>query len=123
MSRKTIVFDFDGVIHGYSKGWNDGSIYDVPVKGIYELLGQLKIKNYKIVVVSTRCSTDEGMEAVKTWLNKYGLNGLIDEVSAIKPPAMVYIDDRAICFDGNAINSLLYKIENFHTWQENTNIK
>lgn len=31
MDKKTIVFDFDGVIHRYSKGWQNGSIYDKPV--------------------------------------------------------------------------------------------
>jgi len=52
--KKTIVFDFDGVIHKYSKGWQDGSIYDEPVEGIKELIDDLRTK-YKVVVVSTRC--------------------------------------------------------------------
>ena len=124
--QKTVVFDFDGVIHKYSKGWNDGSIYDIPVDGIYEVLGKLKIKGYKIVVVSTRCANEESKSKMKAWLDRYGFNGLIDEISATKPPAIVYVDDRAICFDANEINSLVYKIDNFKTWQQksdNFNIK
>ena len=29
MNKKTIVFDFDGVIHLGYKGWKDGSIYGI----------------------------------------------------------------------------------------------
>lgn len=29
----TISIDFDGVIHQYSKGWQNGEIYDPPIRG------------------------------------------------------------------------------------------
>ena len=41
--KKTIVFDFDGVIHRYSKGWQDGNIYDKPTKGIKETIEILDV--------------------------------------------------------------------------------
>ena len=41
----------------------------------------------------------------------------MDEVLAEKPPALVYIDDRAIRFDGDP-RGLLEQIQQFRPWQE-----
>lgn len=118
--KKNIVFDFDGVIHKYSKGWQDGSIYDSPVPGIWAIINKLRDCGYRVVVVSTRCQTQDGIEAIQKWLSSYGI--IVDDVCATKPPAMVYIDDRAICFDGN-VDNLFDSIVNFQTWQQKEKAK
>lgn len=112
--KKTIVFDFDGVIHRYSKGWQDGTIYDEPVEGIKEVIKELR-KDYKVVIVSTRTSTIEGELAIKAWLKQYEI--IVDGVMKEKPPAIMYIDDRAINFNGNC-NKLMGDIKNFKSWTE-----
>lgn len=38
-----------------------------------------------------------------------------DEITNIKPPAYITIDDRVICFDGDTRN-LLQQIDNFKPW-------
>lgn len=115
--KKTIVFDFDGVIHKYSEGWKDGSIYDVPNDNIYEVLSKLKQKGYEIVVVSTRCAQPLGITAIENWLDKNHLGEYVDKVCKEKPPALVYIDDRAICYDPDATN-LVDQIECFKPHQQ-----
>lgn len=37
----TVAVDFDGVIHAYTKGWQNGEIYDPPMPGAFEALDQL----------------------------------------------------------------------------------
>ena len=51
--KKTIVFDFDGVIHSGYRGYGDGSIYG---KIDLDLLDYIKdlMKNYYIVISSNR---------------------------------------------------------------------
>lgn len=111
---KTVVFDFDGVIHSYTSGWCGASVIpDPPVNGIKEAIKDIRAKGYKCVIVSTRCAEPKGLQAILSWL---GANNIeVDDVRAEKPPAIVYIDDRAICFDGKS-DELLGKIENFKTW-------
>lgn len=109
-----IVFDFDGVIHSYKSGWMGPSVIpDGPVPGIRESIQLIRESGYKVVVVSTRCATQEGREAVKNWLFRDGIT--VDAVLKEKPPAVCYVDDRAICFDGNA-NTLFEKIRGFEPW-------
>lgn len=116
--EKTVVFDFDGVIHSYTSGWKGESIItDPPVLGIKEAISDIRLAGYEVVVVSTRCATKEGHGAVRAWLIDNEIE--VDAVKTEKPPAVVYIDDRAICFDGNPDN-LLNKIIRFEPWYKNT---
>ena len=117
-NKRTIVFDFDGVIHSYSSGWQGAAtIPDPPVPGIAEAIADIR-RHFLVVVVSSRCSQPEGLAAVQTFLDKYAIE--VDGVCAHKPPALVYIDDRALCFDGHP-ETLLDQIKNFKTWQEDPN--
>lgn len=118
MEKKTIVFDFDGVIHKYSAGWKGiNNIYDEPVEGIKELIDKLR-QDYEVVIVSTRSSEEIGKQAMEEWLKKYNIQ--VDYICAIKPPAICYIDDRAISFNGNT-NGLYEKIISFENWIEKDN--
>ena len=113
---RTVVFDFDGVIHSYTSGWQgEDAIPDPPVPGIREALKEIHDAGYEVVVVSTRCATIKGHGAIEAWLYDNGLREYIDKVCKEKPPAVAYIDDRAICFDGHP-ETLLKKIQNFQPW-------
>lgn len=116
MERKpTVIFDFDGVIHSYKSGWKGADIIPYePVEGIKEAIKEIR-ELYNVVVVSTRCYQDGGIEAIKAWLNIHDID--VDDVTGKKPPAIVQIDDRAICFDGKCF-SLLDKINNFKPWNK-----
>ena len=105
----TIAIDFDGVIHKYSKGWQDGSIYDEPVDGVAEALCLLSMR-FNLVIYTAR----QDKEAVKRWMDEKVWNGNKTfkptdiEITNHKPPAIAYIDDRAVRFTdwANALNCL-----------------
>ena len=63
---KTIAIDFDGVIHAYSKGWQDGSIYDEPVKDSIKAINLLFDVGYNVFIFSTR-----NPRQIKKWIKEY----------------------------------------------------
>lgn len=103
----TIAVDFDGVLHAYSQGWHDGTIYDRPVLGAFQALREL-MYNYAVFIHTARHPAD-----VAVWLTRHGgfvcVTGRPDDgaswndqtrllVTDRKLPAVAYIDDRAIHF-------------------------
>lgn len=116
------MFDFDGVVHSYSSGWQgETTIPDPPVSGIGQALHDIKEAGYEVVVVSTRCSTQAGVDAINLWLHRNGLAQYVDKVCKEKPPAICYIDDRAICFDGHP-EKLLSQIQQFQPWYKKSQV-
>ena len=120
MDKKTIVFDFDGVIHSYTSGWQGISVIPDPVvPEIQAAINYLRMEGYEVIVVSTRCARPEGMGAVRRYLRDNHI--VVDDVVAHKPPAICYIDDRAICFDRDALG-LIGKIRAFKPWNQNDHL-
>lgn len=108
--RYTIAVDFDGVIHRYDSPWvNAHTIPDPPVDGAIEWLSRM-IQKFDVVIFSTRCKTLRGRWAIKGWLEDHadalyweapGWRGIEDvRLSYTKPPALIYLDDRAVRFEG-----------------------
>ena len=108
--RWTICVDFDGVLHQYTSPWRWAhTIPDPPVQGAMDWLHRM-IQIFDVVILSTRCRTWRGRRAIRSWLHKHaggrwngevGVSGIEDvKLSKTKPPALVYLDDRAIRFEG-----------------------
>lgn len=63
---KTVCIDFDACIHKYSKGWLDGSIYDVPVDCVFAAIVDLLMNGYSVVIFSTRKPRQ-----IKKWMDSH----------------------------------------------------
>lgn len=67
----TISIDFDGVIHQYSKGYADGSIYDPPIKGAERFIYDcMFVKSWSVFILSTRDS-----DQIKDWMEEILFQG------------------------------------------------
>ena len=108
--KPTLCIDFDGVIHSYEKGWQDGVIYGTVVPGFFEWCERVGDR-FKLVVYSSRSSTDADCAAMAGWLadqrrawivaGGYQSRVLELEFAHQKPAAWLTIDDRPVCFTGD----------------------
>ena len=106
---RTVAVDFDGVIHAYSKGWQDGTIYDDPVPGAEEAVKGL-LAGYAVMVFTTRTDLRAVGDYVRDRLHVPVLVARDDVprefwdmrdmvyITNRKLPAVAYIDDRGIRF-------------------------
>ena len=121
--NKTLIVDFDGVLHWYRQGWLDGSIYDEPSPGAKEAMQELREIGYKIVIFSTRAfdRTVKGVKehsqfiAMTDWLHRYDIPYDSIWMDIGKPMGHAYLDDRAIQFRGNWRESI-QAINTFKAW-------
>ena len=110
MTKKTIVFDFDGVIHIGYNGWKDGSIYGRIDTNLLDYIKTL-MKDYYIVISSNRPAQQivEHLNMVSDlkfeifnkdfgknmYWNKDDIVGVTNE----KPVGILYVDDRAFRYN------------------------
>lgn len=111
--KPILCLDFDGVIHSYSSGWKGATeISDPPVDGALSFIVEA-MKYFRVAIYSTRSNTPEGRAAMQQWLGYWSVDkthgmppdfdhgtwGALEWPNE-KPPALITIDDRAICFMG-----------------------
>lgn len=89
--RKRIAIDFDGVIHTYDKGWQDGSIYGAPLENMETALVTLA-EDFDLIIFTCRIPCIDVYEWVKD------RTGLRIDVTNTKPHADMYLDDRGYHF-------------------------
>lgn len=99
---KSICLDFDGVVHSYVRPWTSAEdIRDAPVPGAFDFIRSALAMGYRVVIQSVRANTLAGQKAIQFWLRDQGLEcWYLLRVTAEKPKALVYVDDRGYRFTG-----------------------
>jgi hypothetical protein len=117
--KKTLVVDFDGVLHSYTSGWKGPTVIpDPPVQGALGFLARA-VERFDVAVLSSRSREPGGIDAMKRWLADHGLEP--DVLAKLrfprtKPPAHVYLDDRGWRFEGTFPS--LDAIDAFEPWHK-----
>lgn len=88
-----LAIDFDEVIHAKSMPV-PGRRMGEPLPGTKAALEHFKRKGDTIIVFTVMATDIKGRIAVQQWLDYYDVP--YDEVTAIKPNADLFIDDKAI---------------------------
>ncbi len=93
--KKIVCIDLDGVLNTYSGNYVENEI--PPIRyGAHDFLQKLS-EQYLIYIFTTR-----NIDLVDKWLTENNLKEYINKITNIKEPyASIFLDDRAINFNGN----------------------
>ena len=137
--KKTVLLDFDGVLHSYKSGWKGArNIPDPPVPGMLEWLMEFlwdhcdppdcicsmaPAQDWEVCIYSSRSRKFGGKIAMRRWMIKHGFDYRLLQTIKFpvkKPAAFITIDDRAICFNGNSgmVKNLTRLIMDFKPWHK-----
>ena len=106
--KKTILIDLDGVLNTYTGDYDEN--YIPPLKdGAYDFIKELS-ETYKILLFTSR-----NLLLASEWLINNNLKPFIHNVTNIKEPSFLIIDDRGLNFNGD-YNLLKEQIKNFKPW-------
>lgn len=108
--RKTLVLDFDGVLHSYESGWQGiETVGDGPVPGAVQFILSA-VGFFNVQVYSSRSESATGIRAMREALFRWiadetddpTAHRTLDQIGfpTTKPAAFLAIDDRALTFDG-----------------------
>jgi hypothetical protein len=109
--KKTLLVDFDGTLSDYH-GWKGLTEVGPPLPKARKAM-ILLARKFKLV-----CFTTRSAEVVEPWLRAHGFPEM--EVTNVKKPAHLIVDDRALRFNGEWTDELLREIEDFAPHWEST---
>lgn len=112
LKPKHVCVDFDGVLAEYD-GWKGPENLGAPRPGAAEFLQEINDLGMKVIILTTRNPL-----TVRVWLDDLGIDHLVDRVTREKPPALAYIDDRAIPYEGD-FGAVLWKLVRFTPYWKN----
>jgi phosphoglycolate phosphatase-like HAD superfamily hydrolase len=114
----TIAIDFDGVLSDYT-GWKGRTApLDPPVEGAIQAIRDYQDHGLEVVIYTTRADSPAAVVMLHRWLREHGLQQKRIEaidISNKKPPAVVYLDDRAMLFTGKFPTP--DEVKAFKTWK------
>ncbi len=131
MGKPILCLDFDGVIHGYTSGWQGvGIANDPPVPGTLEFLIEAT-KHFHVAVYSSRSKSFAGRQCMRAYVREHFYmpltfspdhehDWLHEAVSYpwFKPPALITIDDRALTFTGDWADFSTDRLRTFKPWNK-----
>ena len=111
MQKKIILIDLDGVLNQYEKF--DADVIPPVKDGAAEFLECLNNEETDLILFTSR-----NLLLASKWLIENGLERYFKDVTNVKIPAFLHIDDRCICFSGN-YEKTIQEIKKFRVyWKE-----